>query len=190
MRQALPTLAGLVLLSWHVEAQAAVLTFNYSAVADAGGTVTGEFLYDTTRPDLEPLPNFGTYDSAWLRGSISGGPQNGQNFNTLSLADTANYAPGLGTDALKIGTDIVAIVLSDPTGTALSSEALPTGFVSWDLSQSIIAVQYRDPTGGLSSYIYRVNSLSLAVSEPMTLGLFGLGLASLALVRRHVLKPG
>lgn len=190
MRRTLTAVVSVLVLSWQTGAQAAVLTFDYTAIGTQGGTLVGQFSYDTTRPDLEPLANFGTYDSARLRGVISGGPQSGQSFNTLAFADTANKAPGLGTDALRVGDNVVAIVLSDPTGVALSSEALPTGLGAWDLSQSIVSVEYRNTAGSLTAGIFRLSSLSLvAVPEPMTLGLFGLGAAGLALLGRRAARP-
>jgi len=58
-------------------ASAAIVTYDFTGVQDGGpGVATGSFSFDTTQPDLNPLPSIGTYSGSF-EVSISGGPQDG-----------------------------------------------------------------------------------------------------------------
>ena len=197
-------LSGLILTP--APAKAALITVEIEAVVDSvsddgnylegkikvGDIITGFYLYDSTTPDSNPSPYIGMYEHYTLPYGIklsiggfvfqsdpddvdflvsvgnAGGPYSMDNYliasrNNLSLS---NGAP----------VDRISWQLDDPTGTALSSDALPTAPPVLDDWQTDVLVFGADRRYGIGAHV------TSAIPEPSTIIL--LSLAALVLSKR------
>jgi len=191
-------LSGLILTP--APAKAALITVEIEAVVDSvsddgnylegkikvGDIITGFYLYDSTTPDSNPSPYIGMYEHYTLPYGIklsiggfvfqsdpddvdflvsvgnAGGPYSMDNYliasrNNLSLS---NGAP----------VDRISWQLDDPTGTALSSDALPTAPPVLDDWQSVFGLRISaDRMWGIDAHV------TSAIPEPSTMLFLGLG---------------
>jgi hypothetical protein len=170
-------LVAAMLCGAALNVSAAIITFNYTAVAAISGTVTGTFGYDDSVLDVEPSPETGSYPAAgFLTGAITGGPQDGLNLSLNNLDTLVGDFPFA--DELSIGASPDAqLMFIDNNGTALSRDALPLSLDLSDFESRLLLVE------GLE---YQITSItrSISVAEPAVLALLGIGLVGFAFSRR------
>ena len=190
-------LCGLVF--WPVLARAALVTIEIEAAVDsvldegnylegkieAGDIITGFYVYESTTPDSSPLdPVQGNY---WHYAAPAGIALTVGGFNFMTdpfsiafhVAVRNNSLSGddsywLASDnnlPLSNGTQVDEILwsLRDPSGTALSSDALSTSAPVLEDWQSNILAFGADRRYGISAHV------TSAVPEPGTIMLVGIG---------------
>lgn len=181
-------------LGWADSAHA--VDFNFSGTvtqpgaffpgSSVGDPFTGTLYYDPTRPDTDPDPSLGNYNMSdpshtYLALSISvGGVTIGLINPSLSCSILVSNLPG--GDTFTAGGEVLApssITLSDSTGAALTSDALPTNLdiANWD--SGVITV--RDFVGVSEvPFIGTING-TRAVPEPTISTLLAMASVALAL---------
>ena len=162
----------------------------FFAGSAVGDPFTGTLFYDPTRPDTDPDPSVGNYNMSDPFGSqvymtlnISVG---GQTYNLITpflyCAIFVSNQPG--GDTLTAGGEVTApssITLSDFTGTALSSDALPPSINIGNWDSGVITV--RDFVGPTEvPFIGSING-TRAVPVPSVCALLALPLVSLLFSR-------
>ncbi|MET0029004.1 MAG: hypothetical protein ABW101_15350 [Candidatus Thiodiazotropha sp.] len=165
---------------------AAMVAFNYTALADGGGaTIAGSFGYETTTPDSDPDTAVGVYVGAgYLNGTITGGAYGGQSFNfTNTYVEVLdNYQSFSGTyDDLYVGSSSdfnsnSYLELGSSDLNWLSGDALPTTLLPLSGYLYLDVILGDDFTGVSVNESYTLTSIS-AVPVPPAIWLFGSALA-------------
>lgn len=175
-----------------------------------GQSVSGSFVLDNSIADSDGDPAFGTFPGAITSISVTIGSyvasatggdlytQNDFPDDAVNVAAFVNDGPFVGSAAVtgaSIGAlDLggILLVLQDSTSTALTSDAMPSpiGLSGFDSLYGLL--EFYDPldeVGDPVSLAFSLESLdSVAqISETGTLALFGLGIASVAFIRRRKL---
>lgn len=199
-----PTLAALALTFGAAlpQAQAAVVTYHYTAAgiggtATAGASVIGSFGFDITTADSDADANSGDYLAAgFLTAWVSGGVQHGTALSLTGLRwQVSDAQPGsLNSDALTVLQSTSSIALEDYSATAFASDALPTSLALadfGDMRKLRIAA-----TGGQLDYTLTAlwrEPRGHSVPEPGTgllLAAAGLGLVAVQRRRPQPRQPG
>ena len=169
------SLPGVLLLFIAIPAFATPVTFFFTGrvVSDAingcgglvnCGVVTGTYTFDTATPDLNPDPTEGLYAVTNVTFSIDGVPF----FSSAAgFINVANF-PGVdqyGLLAMGIAANgspaTLSILLTDPTGTAFSSDALPSNpTVLTPLLPGTFQLNAADDTFQLAGSIDSVSTLT------------------------------
>ncbi|MGA2916207.1 MAG: PEP-CTERM sorting domain-containing protein [Sedimentisphaerales bacterium] len=156
-----------------------------------GDTVTGTYTYDTSTPDSEPLdPSAGVY---WHYNTPCGVSVTINNFIFQTNPNNIRFKVGIGDNypsfgdiynfisynnsPLPNGTSIDTIVwqITDSTGTALSSDALPTTAPNLDDWNMDYGLSITGPRGW--DYLLRADITSvMLIPEPTTLLLLAFGI--------------
>ena len=108
----------------HVNSEA----INGCGVVVNCGVVTGSYTFDSATPDLNPDPTTGLYAATNITFSIDGVPFFSSPTGVINVANFAGVdqygllATGV---AANLSPATLSILLTDPTGTAFSSDALP-----------------------------------------------------------------
>ena len=199
-------LAGL--LGFPSLASAALITYDYMAIRTAPfsspQTITGTFGYDTGVADSNVAnATFGSYlGTGFFTGSVVGGAGNGGSINQTGLAvQVANnlplalvpFSPPSIIDRFAIpavgGGGGNYVDLFDFSATAFSSDGLPLDLTLSNFSSRQISVTTAQlGLGGNTStrLTFGITSLTkrpqVAVAEPASVTLFGLGLVGLILL--------
>jgi len=190
-----------VVVLWPVTAEGTLITIEIEAVVDGvgddgnflegqispGDTITGWYIYDTSTPDTNPLPNYATY---WHYVSPSGISLIVGGFEFRTNPDDVNYRIAISDGyqsrdtysirsinnlPLSNGTLIEEIywLLEDPTEEALYSIELPTTApVLTDWQQNILNISGpggHGPGFGIQAHV------TSAIPEPATVLFFFFG---------------
>lgn len=161
------TALALAFGSAHAPAEAAFVSFQYTAVGIAGtvtegATVVGRFGFDTAAPDHNPSAEFGNYVSTgFIEAEVSGGVQDGVSLTVSDLQwQVANRTPAMNGDALLTVYSGTFVWLEDASGGALPSDALPGALSIADFMDALDTRMLRlyDTTHG--QHTYELSALS------------------------------
>ena len=206
-------LAVMVIIGWASAATAAPITFNFTAtqisaqtpgglasLAAPFATITGSFTYDTAVPASTSNSVDAQYPTGALfvtqfnvgTGVFSAPFQIVVINNVSPSGDAFQLLTGGAAPGTPQGTyDLVSLTLSDTTGTALTSTALPNSLSLFASSNSLTFQRFSVDASGGSTFLgatnYGLTSLQLApttVPEPATMVLLCSGLAAAGLRRR------
>jgi hypothetical protein len=156
-----------------------------------GSTITGTYTYDTSTPDSEPSTSQGAY---WHYSALCGISLNVSGFSFKTDPTNVNFLVDILNDdginpadgyllrssnnlPLSNGVlvDYIFWQLDDPTGTALSSDALPTtapNLANWNSDYGLSIYSWGD-----NEFLLRADVISATVvPEPTTLLLAAAGL--------------
>jgi len=192
------------LVFWPIPAEATLITIEIEAVVDAvgddgnylegkinpGDLITGFYIYETTTPDSSPddpvQGNYWHYASpAGIALTVGGVNFMTDPFNIEFRVVIRNNTPS-GNDIYGVessnnlplpnGTSVneISWVLNDSTGSALSSDALPTTAPVLDNWQTNILNIGGGP-GGHGQSFGILGHVTSAIPEPATVLIFGLG---------------
>ncbi len=193
------TILAVIMFLSIFPAQAALITIEIEAIVDSvddkdnylegqispGDTITGFYIYDTDTPDTSPYSYIGHYQHYDAPAGISlsvGGfdfRTNPENIDFLvgivndgTSGDDGYWLVSYNNLPLSNGTLVDSIVwqLNDPTGSAISSAALPTSAPVLEDWQSIVGLRLEGDRAFL--VIAHVTS---AIPEPVSILLLGLG---------------
>lgn len=177
-----------------------------------GQSVSGSFVLDTSVPDSNGDPNFGDFAGAITSisvtiGSYSASATGGAAFTRNEFPDddlveisafinVGQFAGSASVSSPSVGgLDLggLLLVLQDSTLTALASDALPSPISLTDFDSVFGLLEFFDPLdleAEIVSLAFNLDTLETVtvLSTDGSLALFGLGLLTVALVRRRKIR--
>jgi hypothetical protein len=197
--------AAAVFLAFPVAANATVLTFTaQGTITNVDAPLAGQFApgniatftisYDTSVVDFQGDPQVGGY----LGAALSGSGQVGSFAFTLGPGDVSVADNKVGIDFFGIGQPAsgptisgynvvgLGIDLTDPTATALSSDAMPTALDASLFSSKAFFLNFASAAAGGAGISGVITDATLAQTPiPATLSLFASGLGLLGFLSQR-----
>jgi hypothetical protein len=144
---------------------------------DVGDTILGTFSYRTDFPVQSSSGATTTYNSAGLVDIVVAGFSPGGNINQLLVTNGASDSFLLRSSSIF---DSTHIALTDPTGSAFVSQAIPSALPLSAFSSATFELDL----ASFGLFAGNITSVNEVVPEPGTAALLALGLAALARRRR------